>query len=237
MNCYEAPAGLYLSSGRKAYTENVRVGPLLLDVDEKGGHMKRYLILTLILTVGGCDDDNPTAPSGPSMSFFVTSVTSVTGNLGGLAGADATCQRLGASAGQGSRTWRAYPECGTGFRQRQSAGERARPDRHRAVVTTPTSRSSPTTWPSCTRAPAMPRCFSTSAGSASTVSGPARQVRSSTTSSPGRMPMEHSFPDPLARIGHPIQWRWRHRWVIRTGWVRARAQRARCRRGTRRTPA
>ena len=70
--------------------------------------MKRYLILTLMLTVGGCDDDNPTAPSGPSMSFFVTSVTSVTGNLGGLAGADATCQRLGASAGQGSRTWRAY---------------------------------------------------------------------------------------------------------------------------------
>ena len=42
------------------------------------------------------------------MSFFVTSVTSVTGNLGGLAGADATCQRLGASAGQGARTWRAY---------------------------------------------------------------------------------------------------------------------------------
>ena len=70
--------------------------------------MKRYLILTLILTAGGCDDDNPTAPSGPSMSFFVTSATSVTGNLGGLAGADATCQRLGAAAGQGARTWRAY---------------------------------------------------------------------------------------------------------------------------------
>ena len=42
------------------------------------------------------------------MSFFVTSATSVTGNLGGLAGADATCQRLAAAAGQGSRTWRAY---------------------------------------------------------------------------------------------------------------------------------
>src|SRR6185503_20682670 len=30
------------------------------------------------------------------------------GNLGGLAGADATCQRLAAAAGQGNRTWRAY---------------------------------------------------------------------------------------------------------------------------------
>ncbi len=71
--------------------------------------MKRYLILTVILAAGGCDsDDTPTAPSGPSMSFFVTSTASVTGNLGGLAGADATCQQLGAAAGQGSRTWRAY---------------------------------------------------------------------------------------------------------------------------------
>jgi len=46
--------------------------------------------------------------TGPSVSFFVSSATSVTGNLGGLAGADATCQRLGASIGQGARTWRAY---------------------------------------------------------------------------------------------------------------------------------
>ena len=42
------------------------------------------------------------------MSFFVTSQTSVTGNLGGLAGADATCQRLAESVGQGNRFWRAY---------------------------------------------------------------------------------------------------------------------------------
>jgi hypothetical protein len=68
--------------------------------------MKRYLILTLILAAG-CDE-TPTSPSGPSMSFFVTSATSATGNLGGLAGADATCQQLAAAAGQGSRTWRAY---------------------------------------------------------------------------------------------------------------------------------
>jgi hypothetical protein len=75
--------------------------------------MKRYLIFTTIFTLalaaGGCDEDGtPTSPSGPSMSFFVTSATSATGNLGGLAGADATCQRLAAAAGQGSRTWRAY---------------------------------------------------------------------------------------------------------------------------------
>ena len=50
---------------------------------------------------------NPTA-AGPTMSFFVSSRTSVTGNLGGLAGADATCQSLGAAAGQGAKTWRAY---------------------------------------------------------------------------------------------------------------------------------
>jgi Protein of unknown function (DUF1554) len=69
--------------------------------------MRRYLILALVLAVGGCDD-SPTSPSGTSMNFFVTSATSVTGNLGGLAGADATCQRLAAAVGQGSRTWRAY---------------------------------------------------------------------------------------------------------------------------------
>jgi hypothetical protein len=70
--------------------------------------MTRCLLALLILLALGCDDKSPTAPSGPNLSFFVTSVTSVTGNLGGLAGADATCQRLAAAVGQGSRTWRAY---------------------------------------------------------------------------------------------------------------------------------
>jgi Protein of unknown function (DUF1554) len=50
----------------------------------------------------------PLQPSGPSVSFFVTSATSVTGNLGGLAGADATCQRLAQGAGLPTRVWRAY---------------------------------------------------------------------------------------------------------------------------------
>ncbi len=43
------------------------------------------------------------------MSFFVTSVGKGDGaNYGGLAGADAYCQSLGAAAGRGSATWRAY---------------------------------------------------------------------------------------------------------------------------------
>ena len=43
----------------------------------------------------------------PPLGFFVTSTTH-SGNLGGLASADAECQRLGAAAGAGDRTWRAY---------------------------------------------------------------------------------------------------------------------------------
>jgi hypothetical protein len=43
------------------------------------------------------------------LSFFVTSAGPGDGaNLGGLAGADAQCQKLGAAAGAGHRTWRAY---------------------------------------------------------------------------------------------------------------------------------
>jgi hypothetical protein len=71
--------------------------------------MKRVpFLLVILLIFASCKDDTPTAPSGPSLSFFVTSESSVTGNLGGLATADATCQRLATAAGQGSKTWRAY---------------------------------------------------------------------------------------------------------------------------------
>jgi hypothetical protein len=70
--------------------------------------MKRVSLFLLIAIAASCKDKSPTAPSGPSLSFFVSSATSTTGNLGGLSGADATCQRLAAAAGQGSRTWRAY---------------------------------------------------------------------------------------------------------------------------------
>ena len=74
--------------------------------------MRCQLLLIVILVSAGCGRSQapaaPSGPSGPTMSFFVTSATSVTGNLGGLAGADATCQRLAAAAGQSARTWRAY---------------------------------------------------------------------------------------------------------------------------------
>jgi hypothetical protein len=70
--------------------------------------MRRCLFLLVILTVAGCSDDDPTGPTGPAVSFFVTSATSITANLGGLAGADFTCQRLATLAGHGERTWRAY---------------------------------------------------------------------------------------------------------------------------------
>ncbi len=70
--------------------------------------MRIALLLIAISTAAACDEDSPTAPSGPSASFFVTSATSVTGNLGGLAAADATCQRLAAAVGLGARSWRAY---------------------------------------------------------------------------------------------------------------------------------
>jgi hypothetical protein len=74
----------------------------------KAKAMGRILLLIVVLATSGCGSTSPAAPSGPSVSFFVTSTTSVTGNLGGLAGADATCQRLGGAAGHGTRTWRAY---------------------------------------------------------------------------------------------------------------------------------
>ena len=71
--------------------------------------MRRRLTLIVILVSAACTGErSPTAPSGPTASFFVTSATSVTGNLGGLAGADGTCQRLAEAAGHGGRTWRAY---------------------------------------------------------------------------------------------------------------------------------
>jgi hypothetical protein len=41
------------------------------------------------------------------MTFFVTGEAH-SGDLAGLAGADATCQRLAAAVGAGSRSWRAY---------------------------------------------------------------------------------------------------------------------------------
>ena len=69
---------------------------------------QRVFLCAMLIAAAGCNDDGPNAPSGPSVSFFVTSATSATGNLGGLAGADAVCQQLAGAAGFGSRVWRAY---------------------------------------------------------------------------------------------------------------------------------
>ena len=71
--------------------------------------MKKVLLASLVVACGCSGDSTPSSPTVRNpLSFFVTSQTSVTGNLGGLAGADATCQRLAESVGQGNRFWRAY---------------------------------------------------------------------------------------------------------------------------------
>ena len=71
--------------------------------------MKKVLLASLVVACGCSGDSSPSSPTVRNpLSFFVTSQTSVTGNLGGLAGADATCQRLAESVGQGNRFWRAY---------------------------------------------------------------------------------------------------------------------------------
>jgi hypothetical protein len=71
------------------------------DVMEKGvTSMRRCVLPIALLVMTCCDNDNGPSPTGPGLSFFVTSATSRTGNLGGLPGADATCQRLASAVGQ-----------------------------------------------------------------------------------------------------------------------------------------
>ena len=60
----------------------------------------------MLLSLGGSTGGHA---QQSQMSFFITSVgPGKGGNLGGLAGADQQCQLLGATAGAGTRTWRAY---------------------------------------------------------------------------------------------------------------------------------
>lgn len=77
--------------------------------------MRLYISLLVIvaaLVLAGGRRDNivgaASAPSAPTMGFFVTSAKNKTGNLGGLAGADRLCQNLAAAVGFGDKTWRAY---------------------------------------------------------------------------------------------------------------------------------
>jgi hypothetical protein len=67
------------------------------------------LVIAACSGMGGGSGAMPGARGSGGMSFFVTSTNPGRGaNFGGLAGADAHCQALGAQAGAGNRTWRAY---------------------------------------------------------------------------------------------------------------------------------
>ena len=60
----------------------------------------------MLLSLGGSTGGHA---QQSEMSFFITSVgPGKGGNLGGLSGADQQCQLLGATAGAGTKTWRAY---------------------------------------------------------------------------------------------------------------------------------
>lgn len=74
-------------------------------------NFQTVLLVATLLFVGACSivqtTDEVDVPS--NISFFVTSVGLGDGaNLGGLKGADAHCEELAASVGQGGKTWRAY---------------------------------------------------------------------------------------------------------------------------------
>jgi hypothetical protein len=68
------------------------------------------LSVAALAAAGAGHGNAQTAQSGQkTLSFFITSVGTGNGaNLGGLDGADGHCQKLAASIGQGSKTWRAY---------------------------------------------------------------------------------------------------------------------------------
>ena len=75
--------------------------------------MRRILAISIALALpAGCSSRDSSAvtpsPSGPTMSFFVTSAKSTTGNIGGVRGADSLCQTLATAAGVRNKTWRAY---------------------------------------------------------------------------------------------------------------------------------
>ena len=199
----------------------------------------RYLALLIPLAAAaaGCSDDNdsPTGPSGSRVSFFVTSQTSVTGNLGGLAGADATCRQLATAAGHGAnRIWRAYLSVERGpDGQPIHARDRIGPG---PVV----QRPAPAAGQQPRRA-ARPRgrrraVPGRARASASTGNGPDPRRRSSTTSSPDRMPTapwRSGSPAPTGPRTPPRPW---DRSATRTASGRARAGPAPWPRGTPRTP-
>lgn len=68
-----------------------------------------HVLFACLITIASSLQAQPATPQAPQMTFFVTSAgLGKGGDLGGLDGADAHCQKLGASAGAGHRLWRAY---------------------------------------------------------------------------------------------------------------------------------
>ena len=71
--------------------------------------MRRMLLGSAVIGLALTGTSTTVNTQAQPLGFFITSAGSGDGaNLGGVAGADATCQKLGAAAGAGSRTWRAY---------------------------------------------------------------------------------------------------------------------------------
>ena len=71
--------------------------------------MVKWMSVAIVVMVMAATVSFQVSAQQNQMSFFVTSAGSGNGaNLGGLAGADKICQTLAASAGGGSKTWRAY---------------------------------------------------------------------------------------------------------------------------------
>ena len=67
------------------------------------------IVLAAVLATPAVQGQGQAQMPAQPMSFFITSTPVGNGaNFGGLAGADKHCQTLGAAAGQGNRTWRAY---------------------------------------------------------------------------------------------------------------------------------
>lgn len=71
--------------------------------------MKKILAAACVTSLAALTTTLVVAQSKPQLGFFITSANpGKGGDLGGLDGADKYCQTLGAAAGAGSRTWRAY---------------------------------------------------------------------------------------------------------------------------------
>ncbi len=73
------------------------------------GSVGAALLGMAVLATSALAQQAPQPPQFPNMTFFILGAPGPDGaNLGGLEGADKHCQTLGARAGAGAKTWRAY---------------------------------------------------------------------------------------------------------------------------------